>query len=293
MSCRQHYLNEVVPQVLALPRKRKGRDAALHEFDERRNRKTGAMVNQLLDRYLETLDVEPTIRDWYEGIIPNHLRPALGPLLLSKLDSDILDRFFGQLRRCRERCNGRAKHVKHRAQHEHECDEQCTVVPCRRLSVSSMRQIHWVGHGHEGPRDHDALRCEVRGHHDEVGTAAGRQVVSSEAERAGGRERGLADGVEKRLVDRNIVRQPPAVHHVVKECVARHATPEPHGLPEETTHGRRPSGDGVGAGHRGGPSRDRDRERPEGVLTVGHAGRVIASLTRAMRSSPTQRETWP
>jgi integrase len=79
----------------------------------------------MLDRYLETLDVEPTTRARYEGIIRNHLRPALGTLPLSKLDGDILDRFFAQLRRWRERCNGRVKHVKHRAQREHECDEAC------------------------------------------------------------------------------------------------------------------------------------------------------------------------
>ena len=50
----------------------------LPEVDERRNPKTRATVNQLLDRYLETLDVEPTTRTRYEGIIRVHLRPGLG-----------------------------------------------------------------------------------------------------------------------------------------------------------------------------------------------------------------------
>jgi integrase len=137
VSGKRHYLDEVVPAgPRAAAEAEKVRTRLLHEVDERRNPKTRATVNQLLDRYLETLDVEPTTRTRYEGIIRNHLRPALGPLPLSKLDGDILDRFFGQLRRCRERCNGRTKHVKHRTQREHECDEQCVVVPRRPLSVS-------------------------------------------------------------------------------------------------------------------------------------------------------------
>jgi integrase len=127
-----------------LGRGRTGADRLLHEVDEQRNPKTRATVDQLLDHYLETLDVEPTTRTRYEGIIRIHLRPALGRRPLSKLDSDLLDRFFGQLRRCRERCKGRTKHVRHRTQREHECDGQCVVVPCRPLSASSVRQTHWV-----------------------------------------------------------------------------------------------------------------------------------------------------
>src|SRR4051794_27962304 len=145
VSGRRHYLDEVVPAgPRAAAEAEKVRTRLLHEVDERRNPKTRATVDQLLDRYLETLDVEPTTGTRYEGIIRNHLGPALGSLPLNKLDGDIRDRFFGQLRRCRERCNGRARHVKHRTQREHECDEQRVVVPCRPPSVSSVRQTHWV-----------------------------------------------------------------------------------------------------------------------------------------------------
>src|SRR3954447_9190022 len=145
VSGRRHYLDEVVPAgPRAAAEAERVRTRLLHEVDEQRNPKTRATVDQLLDRYLETLDVEPTTRTRYDGIIRNYLRPALGRLPLSKLDGDLLDRFFGQLRRCRERCNGRTKHIKHRTQREHECDEQCQVVRCRPLSASSVRQTHWV-----------------------------------------------------------------------------------------------------------------------------------------------------
>src|SRR3954466_1851849 len=130
VSGRRLYLDEVVPAgPRATSEAEKVRTRLLHEVDEQRNPKTRATVNQLLDRYLETRAVEPTTRTRYEGIIRNYLRPALGRLPLSKLDADLLDRFFGQLRRCRERCNGRTKHIKHRTQREHVCDERCEVAP--------------------------------------------------------------------------------------------------------------------------------------------------------------------
>ena len=143
VSGRRHYLDAVVPAgPRAAAEAERVRTRLLHEVDEQRNPKTRATVDQLLDRYLETLDVEPTTRTRYEGIIRIYLRPAPGRLPLSKLDSDLLDRFFGQLRRCRERCNGRVKHVRHQTQREHECDDRCVVVPCRPLSASSVRQTH-------------------------------------------------------------------------------------------------------------------------------------------------------
>src|SRR3954469_13972955 len=90
---KRHYLDEVVPAGRgAAAEAEKVRTRLLHEVDERRNPKTWATVNQLLDRYLETLDAEPTTRTRYEGIIRIHVRPALGSLPLSRLDSEILDR---------------------------------------------------------------------------------------------------------------------------------------------------------------------------------------------------------
>jgi hypothetical protein len=65
----RHYVDEVVPARLrAASGTEKARTRLLHEVDEQR--KTRATVNQLL---LETLDVEPTTRTRYEGII--HRRP--------------------------------------------------------------------------------------------------------------------------------------------------------------------------------------------------------------------------
>lgn len=82
------------------------RTRLLNQLDERRNPRTKATVNQLLDRYLQVVDVEPTTKKRYEGIIERHLRPTLGKLRLSQLDGDVLDSLYAQLRQCRERCGG-------------------------------------------------------------------------------------------------------------------------------------------------------------------------------------------
>jgi|tagenome__1003787_1003787.scaffolds.fasta_scaffold20917100_2 integrase len=52
----------------------------LGQVDERRNPRTKATVNQLLDRYLEVLDVDQSTRTAYEGYIERHIRPVLGDL---------------------------------------------------------------------------------------------------------------------------------------------------------------------------------------------------------------------
>jgi hypothetical protein len=49
---------------------------------QQRNPRTTATVNQLLDRYLELLDVDRATRTSYEGYIRSHIRPLLGTLPL-------------------------------------------------------------------------------------------------------------------------------------------------------------------------------------------------------------------
>src|SRR3954454_22737060 len=71
VSGRRHDLDEVVPAGPgAASKAEKVRARLLHEVDEQRNPKTRATVNQLLDRYLETLDVGPrTGRDVLQAAI--------------------------------------------------------------------------------------------------------------------------------------------------------------------------------------------------------------------------------
>ena len=144
LTGRRHYLTEVIP---AGPRvaaeAEKARTRLQHQVDERRNPRTRSTMNQLLDAYLETLDVEPTTKVRYEKDIRLHIRPALGKLPLERVTSELLDRFYAQLRVCRERCEGRG-HTRHRTSKPHECDDRCCPKDCRPLSASSIRAIHWV-----------------------------------------------------------------------------------------------------------------------------------------------------
>lgn len=126
LNGRQVYLTETVPDGPdAWDAAEAVRVRMVNEINERRNPRTKATVNQLMDRYLELLDVDVTTRRGYEGYINNHVRPLLGPLPVGKLDGETLDSFYSVLRTCREHCGGRNEHT------------------CRPLASSSIRQIHW------------------------------------------------------------------------------------------------------------------------------------------------------
>jgi integrase len=130
------------------------RTRLLNQVDERRNPKTRATLNQLLDRYMEVLDVEPTTRARYELDVRLRLRPALGVLPLSRIEPDLVERLYAQLRTCKDRCGGKGGHIRHRTTKPHECGEKCRAVDCHPLSSSSIRSVHWVLNS--------AMDCAVR-----------------------------------------------------------------------------------------------------------------------------------
>lgn len=144
LSGRRNYLTETVPAgPKAAAEAEQVWTRLLNQVDEQRNPRTKATVNQLMNRYLELLDVDATTRTSYEGYIRNHVRPLLGTLSVGKLDGETLDLFYRVLRTCREHCGGRQTHIKHWTTRDHECDERCEPQDCKGLSNSSIRQIHW------------------------------------------------------------------------------------------------------------------------------------------------------
>jgi hypothetical protein len=133
--------------------------------DERRSPRTRATVGQLLDQWLQVLDVDPSTRLGYESKIGTHVRPLLGSVPLTRLDVEALDSFYAELRRCREHCDhcDRPPYVQHRTSREHRCDEHrgapcmpanpagcracaraCKQHVCRGLSDSTVRKVHWM-----------------------------------------------------------------------------------------------------------------------------------------------------
>jgi integrase len=110
----------------------------------------------------------------YEWIIRDHIRPVLGevPLVLLLRDaSERLERFYADLRRCRQRCD-RKPFVEHRVAGPHECREvkhrrpshrppagwldshdcsatgcevvECQLHKCKPYAASSVRSVHAI-----------------------------------------------------------------------------------------------------------------------------------------------------
>ncbi|KAA1011549.1 tyrosine-type recombinase/integrase [Pseudonocardia sp. EV170527-09] len=147
LSGKRHYLRETVPAgPNAAKEAEKTRTRLLAEVDERRNPRTSATVNQLLDRYLSVVEVEESTRTGYESMCRNYIRPVLGELRIGRIDGETLDAFFAELRRCRRRCDRRAR-TDHRMAEDHDCDRRCKPHTCRPLGGSYMRQIHNVLNG--------------------------------------------------------------------------------------------------------------------------------------------------
>jgi hypothetical protein len=94
LSGKRLYLTETVPAGLrALAEAKKVRTRLIGQIDEQRNPRTRATVNQLMDRYLDVVDVGVTTRARYEGVIRLHVRPLLGELPVSRLSGETIDAF--------------------------------------------------------------------------------------------------------------------------------------------------------------------------------------------------------
>ena len=148
VSGRRHDLIEVVPPgPKAATLAEAARTRFLNQVDEQRNPRTSATVDQLLDRYLETLDVGRNTRRAYTGYLRKHVRPFVGHLKAGALDVDALDSLYAELRRCRTHCDGRGRGIDHRTPRPHDCDERCRNHVCRPLANSTIRDVHQVLRG--------------------------------------------------------------------------------------------------------------------------------------------------
>ena len=96
----------------------------INQVDEQRSPRTKATVNQLLDKWLDVVEIEETMRCGYVSKMGTRIRPALGELRVGRLDPETLESFYAALRKCRDRCGGRRRD-KHRAKGSHECVPSC------------------------------------------------------------------------------------------------------------------------------------------------------------------------
>lgn len=118
------------------------------QVDENQHPKSAITVRQAIVQWLEVVELEVTTRERYDDLIRLYILPTLGNLQASKLDAELLERYYARLHRCRDLCSGRA-----RAGHA-----------CRPLSSSTTRKIHYIIRG--------ALERAVRWQHLGVNKAA-------------------------------------------------------------------------------------------------------------------------
>jgi integrase len=141
---KRHYLTETIAAgPTAAKEAERARTRFLAQVDEKRNPKTRATLNQLLDRYLEQLDVDVQTKRGYVRKLSLHVRPFLGVISLSKIDVEALESLYSDARKCRKHCRGR-NFVEHRKGGDHECTQVCRLHECKGLAESSVRQIHWI-----------------------------------------------------------------------------------------------------------------------------------------------------
>jgi hypothetical protein len=140
----RHYLKEIIK---AGPKAQREAEAArsrlLAEVAAKRSPRTSATVDQLLERYLDQFAGSPTTLDLYRTHVRNHISPVLGDVKVGQLDAEILDSFYGELRRCRRRCSGR-RTIEHRVAEPHECTERCVPHQCKPLAPTTIRHIHFI-----------------------------------------------------------------------------------------------------------------------------------------------------
>lgn len=142
---RRHYLTEVVSAGRgAEAEAERVLTRLLNEVDERRNPKTKATVEQLLDRYLDQhFDGAPSTKANYRRYAKLHVLPFIGQVKVGQLDADALDSLYAELRRCRDHCSGKRR-IDHRTRGKHSCDERCRPHACRPLGATTIRHIHFL-----------------------------------------------------------------------------------------------------------------------------------------------------
>jgi integrase len=144
------------------------------QVDEQRHAKTNATFRTAMEAWLRTHEVEETTRASYEQYAHVHLYPAFGDVPIGKVNARLLEEFYAELRRCRDRCNGKPR-IAHRSDGPHECrtvkhrrgpgrppaggypphdcaGAGCTAIECQPhacqpLSAATIPRIHFAVRG--------------------------------------------------------------------------------------------------------------------------------------------------
>jgi integrase len=135
----------------------KGTDKAAHKKAEnkltefraqvlnQRNAESTVPFRHAIAEWLRTSEVEDSTRAGYVNYIDRYIRPALGSVPARKIDAHTLESFYTEVRRCRDRCDGKPFIEKHAVDEAHDClTAECKPHTCKPLAASTVRQIHSV-----------------------------------------------------------------------------------------------------------------------------------------------------
>ncbi|MPY81498.1 MAG: site-specific integrase, partial [Actinophytocola sp.] len=86
----------------------------MNQIDEHRHPKTNATVNQLLDPYLDRSKVGRKTKNRYRELADMHVRPLIGRTKAGRVDGEIVDSLYAELRRCRRHCTKSRGLIDHR-----------------------------------------------------------------------------------------------------------------------------------------------------------------------------------
>lgn len=105
--------------------------------------RTDAQLDVLIEKHLQTAELEQTTRDGYDFNLNKHIRPLIGSRKISMINVEMLESFNAELRRCRDHCDGRTT-LNHYTEQPHRCGRRCRKHVCRPLSNVTIRKINFI-----------------------------------------------------------------------------------------------------------------------------------------------------
>lgn len=111
-----------------------------------RSTSSNVRLGDAIDEWMRHNEIDDSTRAGYTNYIEHYIRPMLGKEPVKKIDARLLESFYSELRRCRNRqCKGKPFIEKHAKDEEHNCKtEECKAHACKPLSASTIRQIHSI-----------------------------------------------------------------------------------------------------------------------------------------------------
>ena len=96
---------------------------------KQRSAQSSVTLAYALSEWMRTNELAKSTRKTYEGYIDRTIMPALGETPVHKLSARILEGLYTELRRCRNRCNGKPFVV-----HKRSSEQGCEAAGCNPTS---------------------------------------------------------------------------------------------------------------------------------------------------------------